>query len=64
MKDKYKIKAEHYEDWEPIGELDWSRWENLMKGNCPNCSRDLYKRHCKLVCERCGVIYDCSDPFR
>ena len=32
---------------------------------CPKCEEEtLFKRHCKIVCEQCGVIYDCSDPFR
>ncbi|WP_435359381.1 HVO_2523 family zinc finger protein [Haloarchaeobius sp. DFWS5] len=30
---------------------------------CPMCGDPLYKRHCKYVCERHGVVYDCSDPF-
>jgi hypothetical protein len=32
---------------------------------CPACGAPTYKRHCKLVCEGCGVVVaDCSDPFR
>ena len=35
-----------------------------MKGErCPYCNLPLYKRHCKVCCEQCGVIKDCSDPF-
>lgn len=32
---------------------------------CPyeDCNSDIYKRHCKIVCEEHGVIIDCSDPF-
>lgn len=30
---------------------------------CPYCDEELYKRHCKYVCEKHGVIIDCSDPF-
>lgn len=30
---------------------------------CPYCEGPLHKRHCKVVCEQCGVIKDCSDPF-
>lgn len=33
---------------------------------CPECGQEetVFKRHCKIVCEQCGVLYDCSDPFR
>jgi len=35
------------------------------EGVCPRCeNQSLFKRHCKIVCEQCGTIRDCSDPFR
>lgn len=35
-----------------------------VDGKCPKCNNEsLYKRHCKVACEQCGVIRDCADPF-
>ena len=28
---------------------------------CPNCGRQLERRHCKARCPRCGFFVDCSD---
>lgn len=30
---------------------------------CPLCEAPMYRRHCKYVCPRHGVVYDCSDTF-
>ncbi|MFB6152776.1 MAG: hypothetical protein ABEJ27_00845 [Halodesulfurarchaeum sp.] len=30
---------------------------------CPRCGFGLFERHCKLVCEQCGIVRDCADPF-
>lgn len=31
---------------------------------CPLCEGEcLVKRHCKLVCERCGYVESCEDNF-
>ncbi len=30
---------------------------------CPLCGASMYHRHCKYVCPRHGVVYDCSDTF-
>ncbi len=29
---------------------------------CDICGWDLVSRHCKLRCDRCGYVRDCSDP--
>ena len=33
-------------------------------GRCGNCNQPTYKMHCKVMCPQCGVLVDCSDPFR
>lgn len=30
---------------------------------CPVCETAMERRHCKYVCPRHGVVYDCSDTF-
>jgi len=30
---------------------------------CPMCAAPMERRHCKYVCPRHGVVYDCSDTF-
>lgn len=30
---------------------------------CPLCGASMRHRHCKYVCPRHGVVYDCSDTF-
>ncbi len=31
---------------------------------CPLCERvGLIRRHCKLICERCGYVESCEDNF-
>ncbi len=30
---------------------------------CPACGAAMERRHCKYVCPRHGVVYDCSDTF-
>jgi hypothetical protein len=30
---------------------------------CPICEEPMYSRHCKYVCPRHGVVYDCTDTF-
>ena len=30
---------------------------------CPICEEPMYSRHCKYVCPRHGVVYDCADTF-
>jgi hypothetical protein len=30
---------------------------------CPMCETPMYRRHCKYVCPRHGVVMDCSDNF-
>jgi predicted RNA-binding Zn-ribbon protein involved in translation (DUF1610 family) len=30
---------------------------------CPLCGSSMHRRHCKYVCPRHGVVYDCSDTF-
>jgi hypothetical protein len=30
---------------------------------CPLCATPMFRRHCKYVCPRHGVVYDCSDTF-
>lgn len=30
---------------------------------CPACGATMDRRHCKYVCPRHGVVYDCSDTF-
>ncbi|AGN02494.1 hypothetical protein L593_12775 [Salinarchaeum sp. Harcht-Bsk1] len=30
---------------------------------CPSCGETMYHRHCKYVCPRHGVVYDCADTF-
>ena len=30
---------------------------------CPACGAAMDRRHCKYVCPRHGVVYDCSDTF-
>ncbi|MGQ5515949.1 HVO_2523 family zinc finger protein [Halococcus saccharolyticus] len=30
---------------------------------CPVCGTAMNRRHCKYVCPRHGVVYDCSDTF-
>jgi predicted RNA-binding Zn-ribbon protein involved in translation (DUF1610 family) len=30
---------------------------------CPLCGAAMGRRHCKYVCPRHGVVYDCSDTF-
>jgi len=30
---------------------------------CPRCETPMERRHCKYVCPRHGVVYDCSDTF-
>jgi len=30
---------------------------------CPACGDAMYRRHCKYVCPRHGVVYDCADTF-
>lgn len=30
---------------------------------CPACGASMHRRHCKYVCPRHGVVYDCSDTF-
>jgi predicted RNA-binding Zn-ribbon protein involved in translation (DUF1610 family) len=30
---------------------------------CPACGESMYRRHCKYVCPKHGVVYDCSDTF-
>jgi hypothetical protein len=29
---------------------------------CDLCGHQMLELHCKLRCERCGMIRDCSDP--
>jgi hypothetical protein len=29
---------------------------------CWLCNGPVVKRHCKIVCEQCGFVRDCSDP--
>ena len=29
---------------------------------CWMCNGPVVKRHCKIICEACGFIRDCSDP--
>lgn len=29
---------------------------------CWLCEEPVIKRHCKIVCQRCGFMRDCSDP--
>jgi hypothetical protein len=29
---------------------------------CWVCDGPVIKRHCKIVCPRCGFMRDCSDP--
>lgn len=36
----------------------------MTESGCPFCGEDLYKRHCKFICPKHGVVVDCSDPFR
>ena len=31
--------------------------------SCPMCGTGMYKRHCKYICPKHGVVVDCSDPF-
>jgi hypothetical protein len=28
---------------------------------CPACAADMTKRACKVVCGRCGFVWDCSE---
>jgi len=30
---------------------------------CPLCGESMVRRHCKYVCPRHGVVYDCADTF-
>ena len=30
---------------------------------CPACGAAMDRRHCKYVCPRHSVVYDCSDTF-
>lgn len=29
---------------------------------CDLCGTSMLDRHCKLVCQGCGYVRDCSDP--
>lgn len=29
--------------------------------NCPNCDAPVVRRACKVRCERCGFVWDCSE---
>ncbi len=29
---------------------------------CEICSSETLKLHCKIICNNCGFIRDCSDP--
>ncbi len=29
---------------------------------CWLCGGEVLKRHCKIICRRCGFTRDCSDP--
>jgi transposase len=28
---------------------------------CPNCNDPTYRRACKVRCDRCGFMWDCSE---
>jgi hypothetical protein len=28
---------------------------------CPNCAAPTYRRACKVRCDRCGFMWDCSE---
>lgn len=28
---------------------------------CPNCDAPTYRRACKVRCDRCGFMWDCSE---
>jgi hypothetical protein len=28
---------------------------------CPNCNAETHRRACKVICERCGFMWDCSE---
>jgi hypothetical protein len=30
---------------------------------CPNCGQYMYEQHCRAVCARCGIFFDCEDLF-
>ena len=29
---------------------------------CDLCGSTMRETHCKLICEQCGYVRDCSDP--
>jgi exosome complex RNA-binding protein Csl4 len=29
---------------------------------CDRCGERMYESHCKIICPRCGMTRDCSDP--
>jgi len=29
---------------------------------CDVCGAPTFELHCKVICQRCGYIRDCSDP--
>ncbi|MBI2661515.1 hypothetical protein HYX09_04610 [Candidatus Woesearchaeota archaeon] len=32
-----------------------------QKIECEICGAEMTERHCKLVCQNCGFMWDCSD---
>lgn len=37
--------------------------ETIVGRPCPICGSTMLHRHCKYVCPKHGVVYDCSDAF-
>jgi predicted RNA-binding Zn-ribbon protein involved in translation (DUF1610 family) len=37
--------------------------EEVTGRPCPLCEEGMVRRHCKYVCPRHGVVYDCADTF-
>jgi hypothetical protein len=46
----------------PLGEDAQAPGLSMDDDVCWVCGAPVKKRHCKVVCERCGFLRDCSDP--
>ena len=34
----------------------------MLRWACDLCGGPMRESHCKLICDQCGYIRDCSDP--
>ncbi|MBI3824763.1 MAG: hypothetical protein HY294_02065 [Candidatus Rokubacteria bacterium] len=44
-------------DYEAIT-TGFQQWVHI----CERCGERMEERHCKIVCNKCGLTRDCSDP--